>query len=413
MANLKRLAVGGVFILGVFCSVWARAEVRPLSLAELEELAVTINPSLKAAGEEVKKNAADLRIARQYPNPELEGLASRQRGLESGDVITGYSISLSQPLEWPGRRARKQEAARFGIDAAQNKLTQEQVNVRARCRELYYRIQADEQLAKNAAANLESAQKLLDMAEKRVSLGESRPIESVKARLEYLTMEREHDKARALLAGDRQVLRQFLGENLPPDYTLASEPDTMEALIPLKRWEQAALTAHPLLAAQSAQVRQAESNLGAERQAWKPDVTVKAFHTKDVDLQATGGGLSFPLPLWNRKGGEVAKAAAQKSQAELELQALKQDLATKLASQYSLYETAYRQVQAFQTNILKEAAESLRVAQFAYEHGETALLELLDSRRVYRAVEQEYYTAWLDYRLARIEIWRLTGGGIK
>ncbi len=222
MANLKRLAVGGIFILGVFCSVWARAEVRPLSLAELEELAVTINPSLKAAGEEVKKNEADLRIARQYPNPELEGLASRQRGLESGDVITGYSISLSQPLEWPGRRARKQEAARFGIDAAQNKLTQEQVNVRARCRELYYRIQADEQLAKNAAANLESAKKLLDMAEKRVSLGESRPIELVKARLEYMTMEREHDKARALLAGDRQVLRQFLGENLPPDFTLAS-----------------------------------------------------------------------------------------------------------------------------------------------------------------------------------------------
>ncbi len=167
------------------------------------------------------------------------------------------------------------------------------------------------------------------------------------------------------------------------------------------------------MAAQSAQVRQAESNLGAERQAWKPDVTVKAFHTKDVDLQATGGGLSFPLPLWNRKRGEVAKAAAQKSQAELELQALKQDLATKLASQYSLYQTAYRQVQAFQTNILKEAAESLRVAQFAYEHGETALLELLDSRRVYRAVEQEYYTALLDYRLARIEIWRLTGGGVK
>ena len=168
--------------------------------------------------------------------------------------------------------------------------------------------------------------------------------------------------------------------------------------MPLKRWQEAAFASHPLLAAQEAQVRQAESTLGAERQAWVPDVTVKAFHVRDVDLKATGGGLSIPLPLWNRKEGEVAKAAAAKSQADSELRLLKQDLETKLASQYSLYETARRQVESFQTAILKEAAESLRVAQFSYEHGETSLLELLDSRRVYRGTEQDYYKALLDYQ---------------
>jgi cobalt-zinc-cadmium efflux system outer membrane protein len=413
MANLKRLAVGGIFFLGIFWSVWAQAEARPLSLAELEETALKIHPSLKAAGAEIKKNEADLKIARQYPNPELEGLVSSQKGLENGAYATGYTIALSQPMEWPGRRGKKQEAARFGIDVAQNKLTQEQINVRARCRELYYRALAGEQVVKIAVENLESARKLLDIAEKRVSLGESRPIELVKARVEFLTLEREHDKARAKLAGDRQALRHFLGEYLPPDFTLAGEGETVEALIPLPRWQEAALAAHPLLSAQAAQVRQAESNLGAERLAWVPEVSVKVFHTRDVDLKATGAGLSFPLPLWNRKGGEVAKAAAVKSQAEFELQLLKQDLAAQLAAQYSLYETARRQVQSFQTSILKEAAESLRVAQFAYEHGETSLLELLDSRRVYRDTEQDYYQAWLDFRLARVELWRVTGGGVK
>jgi cobalt-zinc-cadmium efflux system outer membrane protein len=88
-------------------------------------------------------------------------------------------------------------------------------------------------------------------------------------------------------------------------------------------------------------------------------------------------------------------------------------LATKIATQYNLYEAAHRQVKSYQSSILKEAAESLRVAQFAYEHGETSLLELLDSRRVYRATEQDYYKALLDYRLARVELWRVTGGGVK
>ncbi len=413
MANLKRLSVGGLFFLVIYWSVWAQAEVRPLSLAELEEMALKINPSLKVAGAEIRKSEADLRIAHQYPNPELEGQISSQKGLENGTYGTGYTIGLSQTIEWPGRRGKKQEAARFGIDVAQKKLTQEQINVRARCRELYYRVLGGVQLLKIAAENVESAKKFLDIAEKRVRLGESRPIELVKARVEFLSLEREHDKARITLTGDRQILRRFLDESLPPNFTLAGGGVTLEVLVPLRRWQEAALAAHPLLAAQEAQVRQAESTLGAERQAWVPDVTVKAFHTRDVDLQATGGGLSFLLPLWNRKGGEVARAAAMKSQAEFELQLLRQDLAAKIVAQYSLYETSLRQVESFQTTILKEAAESLQVAQFSYEHGETSLLELLDSRRVYRATEQDYYKALLDYRLARVELWRMTGGGLK
>jgi cobalt-zinc-cadmium efflux system outer membrane protein len=413
MVNLKRLAVGVVFCLTPLWTGGALASPRTYSLQELEETVLKTHPALKVAGEEINKSNAELRIAHQYPNPELEGLMSSQRAMEGGTYGTGFSVGLSQTIEWPGRRGKKQEAARFGIDSAQQKLIQEQINVRARCRELYYRVLAGGQLVKIAAENLESAKTLLDIAEKRVRLGESRPIDLIKARVEFFSLEREYDKAKTTLAGDRQVLRQFMGDDLPADFALSAVANVLDPVAPLKRWQEGALQSHPLLAAQAARVRQAESTLGAERQGWVPDVTVKAFHIQDVDLHATGGGFSVPLALWNRKEGEVARAAAVKSQAKSELRLLKQDLETKLADQYSLYATARRQVESFQTAILKEAAESLRVAQFSYEHGETSLLELLDSRRVYRGTEQDYYQALLDYRLARVELWRLTGGGVK
>ncbi len=411
--NLKRLAVGAILCLAPLWSSGALAAPRTYALPELEEMALKTHPALKIAGAEINKSEADLRIARQYPNPEVEGLVSSQRAMEGGTYGTGFTVALSQTLEWPGRRGKKQEAARFGINSAQQKLTQEQINVRARCRELYYRVLADEQLVKIAAENLESAKMLLDIAEKRVRLGESRPIELVKARMEFFSLEREDGKAKTTLAGDRQVLQKFLGGALPADFALSAEAKVVEPMVPLKRWQEAALASHPLLAAQEAQVRQAESTLGAERRAWVPEVTVKAFHVQDVDLHATGGGVSLPLPLWNRKEGEVAKAAAAQSQAKSELRLLKQDLETRLAAQYGLYETARRQVESFRSAILKEAAESLRVAQFSYEHGETSLLELLDSRRVYRGTEQDYQKALLDYRLAQVELWRLAGGGVK
>jgi cobalt-zinc-cadmium efflux system outer membrane protein len=390
----------------------ASAGPQGYSLQELEEIALKTHPGLKKAGEEVKKSEAELRIAKQYPNPQVEGTASREREIPGPETGVGYTVALSQTLEWPGRRARRQEAARFGIDSARKLVTNEELNVIAKLRELYYRLLADEQFVKVARENLDSAKQLLDLIEKRVRLGESRQLELLKAQVEFHTLEREYQKAKTLQDGDRQVLNRFLLENLPADYSITGKFTALDEVIPLARWREAALSAHPLLSAQNAAVRQAESTLAAERQAWVPDVTVKAFYNRDIDLSAVGGGISIPLPLWNRKGGEVDKAAAARRQAESDLSLTRQELETKLAAQYSLYMVARRQVESYQKNILPQAAESLRLAEFTYRHGETGLLDLLDSRRVYRATEQDYYKALLEYWLARAELWRIAGGGI-
>jgi outer membrane protein, heavy metal efflux system len=388
------------------------AEIRAYSLKDLEGLALKVHPGLRKVREEVRKNEAELRIVKQYPNPQVEGTVSREKEIPGPETGVGYTVALSQTLEWPGRRARKQEAARFGINSAQKLVTNEELTVIARLRELFYRVLADEQFVKVARENLDSAKQLLDLVEKRVRLGESRQIELIKAQVEFSTLELEHEKARTTLTGDRQVLNRFLLENLPADFSVYGNFTALDEAVPLSRWREATLTTHPLLASQNAALRQAESTLSAERQAWVPDVTVKVFQNRDIDLVATGGGISVPLPLWNRKEGEVDKAAAARRQAEAELSLTRQELETKLAAQYSLYQVARRQVESFQKNILPKAAESLRLAEFTYRQGETGLLEVLDSRRVYRATEQDYFKALLEYWLARAELWQIAGGGI-
>ncbi|MCL4501035.1 MAG: TolC family protein [Deltaproteobacteria bacterium] len=410
--RLKRVPVFALICLLFMSQAAGAAEARPYSLKDLEEVAIKVHPGLQKAREGVKKNEAELRIAKQYPNPQVEGTASREQERPGPFTGTGYTVALSQTLEWPGRRARRQEAARFGIDSAKKLVTNEELNIIGKLRELFYRVLADEQFVKVARENLDSAKQLLDLVEKRVRLGESRQIELIKAQVEFYSLEREHEKARTTLTGDRQVLNRFLLENLSADFTVTGNFSALDEAIPLTRWREAALTAHPLLAAQNAALRQAESTLSAERQAWVPDVTVKAFHNSDIDLTATGGGVSIPLPLWNRKGGEVDRAAAARRQAEADLALTRQDLETRLAGQYSLYLVSRRQVESFQKNILPQAAESLRLAEFTYRQGETGFLELLDSRRVYRATVQDYYKSLLDYWLARVELWRIAGGGV-
>jgi outer membrane protein TolC len=84
MVNLKRLAVGIVFCLTPLWTGGALASPRTYSLQELEETVLKTHPALKVAGEEINKSNAELRIAHQYPNPELEGLMSSQRAMEGG-----------------------------------------------------------------------------------------------------------------------------------------------------------------------------------------------------------------------------------------------------------------------------------------------------------------------------------------
>ncbi|OGP70224.1 MAG: hypothetical protein A2Y80_07870 [Deltaproteobacteria bacterium RBG_13_58_19] len=411
--RLRSFVLPAALCFGLMIAAPAAAGPSTYSLQDLEEMALKINPNLKKAGEEIKKSEAELRIAKQYPNPQVEGSVSHEKVI-LGDPArgTGYSFAVSQTLEWPGRRGKRQEAARFGIEASEKALSNEQINIRAKVRELFYRLLADAQLTRIAKENLESGRELLDMVEKRVRVGESRHLELVKARVEFYTLEREYKKAQITWEGDRQVLNQFLADSLGKTFQMTGDLAKLDEVIPLKRWRQAALTAHPLMAAQEATIRQARTTLGAERQAWVPDVTAKFFINNDIDLRGVGGGLSIPIPLWNRKGGEVARAAAEERQAKHGLQALRQELETKLASQYSLYDAARRQVETYQKDILPQAAESLKIATFSYQQGETGLLELLDSRRVYRTTEQDYYRALLDYWLARVELWRVAGGGV-
>ncbi len=65
----------------------ALAGQKAYTLKELEEIALKIHPSLQVSGAEIKKSEAELRIARQYPNPEIEGSVSSQRFPEGGNGL--------------------------------------------------------------------------------------------------------------------------------------------------------------------------------------------------------------------------------------------------------------------------------------------------------------------------------------
>ena len=86
-----------VLCLAPLWSSGAKAGLRAYSLPELEEMALKTHPALKVAGAEIKKSEAELRIARQYPNPEAEGSMPAKGPGNVNLHATGYSLLRPRP----------------------------------------------------------------------------------------------------------------------------------------------------------------------------------------------------------------------------------------------------------------------------------------------------------------------------
>jgi cobalt-zinc-cadmium efflux system outer membrane protein len=113
------------------------------------------------------------------------------------------------------------------------------------------------------------------------------------------------------------------------------------------------------------------------------------------------------LPLWNRRQGSIAEAQADLAQAEAQLAQQELGVTRELESAWNRYRIAHRQVEAFESGLLKQAEAALKVAEAAYRLGERGILDYLDAQRTLRGVRNDYLNARFDRQAALIELNRL------
>ena len=72
--------------------------------------------------------------------------------------------------------------------------------------------------------------------------------------------------------------------------------------------------------------------------------------------------------------------------------------------------TAHEQIQVFDTGLLKQAEQTLRVARVSFQQGAASLLDVLDAQRVYRQTLLEYAQVRADLSIAVAQLERAVGG---
>jgi len=376
------------------------------------ELALEHNPAMAGAQGYMRQSQGQQISAGAYLSPSISGSAGRGsiRDPSTGVTITAGTVTVEQPLEWQGKRRARQQVADAGAAGAGAAIDETRLNVVAEVKIAFYHVLFAQRDAELAGQNLTMVEEVLRTVKARVAAGDATLFETMKATVEVQKATKEVARAQNALVVVRAKLDMVTGSALGPQFSIQGDFEP-----PRQELDRAALTAqaierHPSLRRLTKLVEQAEFSTVLERESRIPNVTVHGNYYRAAGDESIIAGLTVPIPLWYQRQGEIESALGAKYRAEAERLRAQNELIQTITQHVQEVRTANEQLHVFETGLLKQAEQTLRIARISFQQGAASLLDLLDSQRVYRQTLLEYVQARADLSIALARLERAVGG---
>ena len=389
-----------------------KEETRTFDLDRIIDLALERNPTIAGAQSVIEQNEGRRTEAGAYPNPTIgaQTATASVRDPSTGTRKDEYGVTLYQPVEWPGKRAARQDAADAGLAGATVGLEEAKLNLIAEVKATFYELLLAERTVDLLQQNLEIVQEVARIVRARVRSGEGPQFEAVKADVEVLKAKQEMTKAKNVVRVKLVGLDTLTAGGLGPRYKVQGDFRSIRDRLDPEQMATRDLSQHPILKRQGKLVEQAEFTVTKERQGRVPDVTLFGGYTREVGREAVVAGVSLPTPLWYRQQGHIATALGTQRKEEAELIRIRNDLTRAINQHAREAETAQDQILVYEEGLLKEAQEALRIAQLSFRQGASSLLDVLDAQRVQRQITVDYNLARFELSLALTRFERAVGG---
>jgi len=381
-------------------SLWSGVEsghAASLTLAQALALAEEYHPQLQAGEAQVEAAQAGITTARAYPNPEAGVLPGGQTYLVPGNVSGFmYSFSLRQPLELGTLRPSRIQLAERGRESSEYALAGTRLAVLSGVRWAFYQVLRKRGEIGLLTENLRVVEDLRQRIQVRVDVGEVGRLELIRADAEVAAARTAANNAQLQYVSALSQLRAAVGSTLDTNLEVEGVVDPPVNLPMLDELRREALDRYPALALARSEVHRAEARLSYETALRRPQPALRADIDRPPDTPTYRIGIELPLPLWNRREGPIAEAAAQLRQTKALAQSRELEILAAIEGAYGRYQVASQQLAAFDQGLLREAEEALRAAETAYQLGERGILEVLDAQRVLRTVRLDFLNAQFD-----------------
>ena len=393
-----------------------RAGAQTLTMAQAIDEALRHNLSLLAERSQLTIAEAQMAGARLRPNPVVSFSADHLDVLGTGfdEANNGGPPEIAWRIDVPFERGGKRDA-RVALASIIRSAAEAQFADAVRTLSQDVTLACIDVLAAEAtralaADTLRTYEDLARVNRARVTAGSIAPFEAMRSEVAMLqfraTVVRADLEVAAATAKLRTLLGRPAGDPLEIAGGIADTSATIAAPdgLALESLTVAAMAARPDL--QSLQLAQARSvaDLRLQEALGRVDYTVGAEYRRQQGVagrsNTLGVFLSAPLPISNRNQGEIARAGAEREQADRLIAARKAQIAADVRSALHEYETTRDLVAAIERDLLKPAAHARDISAYTYKAGGTTLLELLDAQRAFNDTMQSYLDARAGLRRA-------------
>jgi len=384
----------------------AQAPMR-ITIDQAINLAIVHNHALKATQTQIQQNQAQEVTAALRPNPTLTVdslfIPVEPQNFNANIIanVTEFDAGVSYLFERGGKRHRRIDAARDATGQTRYQVSDAERALIFNTAQQFITAQLAESNLDLANQDLASFQQTVDIAQAQYKAGAISEGDLLKITVQLLQFQTDVSTAKVARVQALASLRGFLGyDAVPADYDV--EGDLAYQPLQLNRDDlllKALKTRPDLLAAQQG-VRAAESQYALAKANGKVDVTGALTYTHVSGENTVGATVSFPLPIFDRNQGEIARTQYARTAAQETASAASDTVLTDVNSAYAAFSSNQEVVTLYTGGYLKQSKDSRDISEYAYHRGAASLLDFLDAERSYRATQLAYRQALTNYLIA-------------
>ncbi|NHC08279.1 TolC family protein [Azonexus fungiphilus] len=389
-----------------FAPALAKEPTGSLTLSTAIELALTSNPELSAANNELRAVEGAVIQAGVLPNPEISTAVEDTQNKATRTT----TIQISQRIELGGKRSARVTSAERGRDVAVADLAAKRLDIRATVIGAFFDVLVTQERVQQAEDLLGLAQRASQAASRRVTAGKISPVEETKARVAEASARVELNQAQRELVTARKRLAASWGSSTPRFEKAEGRTDILPPLRSAEEIDRR-LNASPALLRARHEADRFSALADLERSRRIPDVTVSLGSKKAEELgrNQTIVGVSIPFPIFDRNQGNVLEAQRRADKARDELSATAIRLSTEVTQNEERLKALVVEAQTLQSEIMPGARSAYEAASKGFDLGKFSFLEVLDAQRTFFQARAQYLRSLSDAHRTAAELERVLG----
>jgi len=379
-----------------------------ISLDQAIDLALTHNHALKATRTLILQNQAQEITANLRPNPTFEADSQFMPFFTPQDFTSNnlnqdqqFDLGIGYLFERGRKRQRRLQAARDQTAVTRAQVTDAERTLAFNVGQQFVSVLLAESTLQFALEDLKGFQQTVDLSELQRKAGFIAEGDLLKIKLQLLQFQTDVSSARLARVQALVGLRELLGyDAVPSNFDVLGNLEYQPLKVKLEDLQARALRERPDFRAAELGITAANSQVLLAKANGKVDVTGTLEYSHVSGENGLSAFVSFPLPVFDRNQGEIARTQYAFTQAQEQQQSTSDMVLSDVSDAYEAVESNDEVVRLYTSGYLKQAQDSRDISQYAYQRGAASLLDFLDSERSYRATQLAYRQALASYMTA-------------